>query len=174
VETVIYVVLEGPEIDLTLDAEYNFDQVANQIAILGTFFAEVSLVFLLFSLVDVALGILYCWDVLRGPRPILQWVTYGFGFIEVVLAFPAMIKFSLYGSALYAWLRDDSGTTDAPDASDFPKYRQIFMAWDTLMFVVSIAVVGFAIYILVLANKRPNLDHRQVCAEPSLRFLTAG
>lgn len=166
VDSIIIVILEGSSVDLTLNAEYTLDQVANQLSVLGNFFQEVSFVLLLFSLVDVGLGIFYCWDVLRGRRSTLQWITYGFGFIEVVLAFAIMIKYSVYYAALYAYFRDEVSTT--PDSSQLPQFRRIIVAYDILMFIAAIAAVGFAIYILVLASRRPNLDHRQVCSKVSL------
>lgn len=135
---------------------------AAQLANLGGYFQQMSSAFLLFTLVDFGLGILYCWDVLRGFRPMLQWVTYGFGFIELMLAIAHVVKLSLYIAAYYSFLRDD-GRNRPPATSQLLVFSQVIMAYDIMMFIAAIATVGFSIYILVLANKRPNLDHHQVC-----------
>jgi hypothetical protein len=124
---------------------------------LSPFLQQLATLFLLFALVDVAMGILYCWDVMRKPRPIVQWVTYGFGILEAVFALAILIKFSAWAVAADAATSSDN----LPDRSQIMQFRRLQAAFNVLRFIASLATLGLSIFVAVLASKRP--DHRQVC-----------
>ncbi|ORY61650.1 uncharacterized protein BCR38DRAFT_411504 [Pseudomassariella vexata] len=130
-----------------LTGTWDYVEATARISDFGYYFEALAEIFTLLSLVNIGLGILCCWDVMRKTRRVLKWVTYGFAIMETVFALAELI---LYEAWLTAYYRDESISS----RSHLEAMRKLGAAYVILLWIAVLAVIGFSSFVVALSQKR--------------------
>ncbi|KAH8666539.1 hypothetical protein BX600DRAFT_497338 [Xylariales sp. PMI_506] len=161
ISSILILLLTSDAID-NLGQLDNYDEAIDRMQEFGFFFQEVSQVTLFVTLIDLALGILYCWNMMHKARKIILGVTYGFAAMEGIFALAILAKYEAFFTQWFAYFRDTTDTVAYPSTASLQPFRKLIAAFDILLFIASVVALAFAIYVRVLASKRA--DHRKASA----------
>ena len=129
----------------------------------ASFLSHLASAALLLSLVDVALGVLYCLGRLPAARRMVQWLAYGFAFMEVVFALTRLIKYETFFTEYYKALDKRGPLNDFPDVSVLRPYQLLESAGRILFCVAFVAQLGLSTVVLVAVRRE--VEHRRVCCQ---------
>lgn len=125
-------------------------QTIDRVSDWGLFCNQIANIFTLFTLFDLGLSIMYCWDVMRSSRFVVQMVTYSFGLVEFALAVASLGIYECYTTSLFS-------STSSVGTASLNVGSKVAAAFDILMFIASLIVASFAVFVQVLSSKR--LEH---------------
>ncbi|ETS78170.1 hypothetical protein PFICI_10232 [Pestalotiopsis fici W106-1] len=141
------------------DDYYRREEIINRVGDWSYLFLQVALQFTFLATLEVALGILYCWDAGRRARTVIQWAAYAFVLVESLFTLVIMGYWESYYTALFKYIRNDRSGDGYPDGASLFRLYNVQATYSILLGVAATALLGLAVVVVVRARKYAS--HRQ-------------
>ncbi|KAK6080882.1 hypothetical protein SCUP234_04980 [Seiridium cupressi] len=142
----------------------------------GYFLLDLSCLSTFLAILDVALGILYCWDTGRKRQTLVRYIAYGLMIVEAILLLARFAGLQAWYTAYYGYLENYSSSRGISFMSQLVTWQKVTSATDIILGVASVALVGLVISVKVA---RQRVDRRQTLMldailDPWLQFTALG
>lgn len=145
--------------DATRDEMYRLREIMDRVSDWADFFGKIGTTLTWLAALEVGLGVVYCWDVGRSARTIVQWVAYLFVFVEIVFTFVILGFWEHFYTLLFRYYRDFYDLS-YPDVEPLYRLYKVQATYSILLGVAATALLGFAIALVVKARR--HTSQRQV------------
>jgi hypothetical protein len=150
--------LSGYDDIYTCDSTYwILDEVRLRLFDVNWFFESIGNIVLAICIVDLGLSFLYVWNRHRKGHNIILGVTAGLGVVLFALSIGGFAKKEAWRTTYYNGA-SDSGYNVSLDYIAFPySIFQLDSAFGFILWIASLAILGFAIYVLIISRKMTQL-----------------
>lgn len=136
----------------TRDELYRLQEIMDRVSDWADFFGKIGMTLTWLAALEVGLGVVYCWDVGRSARTIVQWVAYLFVFVEIVFTFVILGFWEHFYTLLFRYYRDFSDLS-YPDVEPLYRLYKVQATYSILLGVAATALLGFAIALVIKARR---------------------
>lgn len=138
---------------------YRLREIMDRVSDWADFFGKIGTTLTWLAALEVGLGVVYCWDVGRSARTIVQWVAYLFVFVEIVFTFVILGFWEHFYTLLFRYYRDFYDLS-YPDVEPLYRLYKVQATYSILLGVAATALLGFAIALVIKARR--HTSQRQV------------
>jgi hypothetical protein len=133
------------------------DQIASRLFDLQWLFECTGNIILVICIVDLGLSFLYAWNGHRKGHNIILGVTAGLGVVLFAMSIGNFAKKEAWRTSYYNGA-SDSDYNESPGYLPFPYSQdQLDVAFNIILWIASLAILGFAIYVLIISRKMTQL-----------------
>ncbi|KAK9423992.1 hypothetical protein SUNI508_13844 [Seiridium unicorne] len=157
-ENIMLVLLNTQTVRGSLTTTHSYVEALSRLSGWGYFLLDLSCLSTFLAILDVALGILYCWDTGRKRQTLVRYIAYGLMIVEAILLLARFAGLQAWYTAYYGYLGNYRSSRGISFMSQLATWQKVTSATDIILGVASIALVGLVISVKVA---RQRVDHRQ-------------
>jgi hypothetical protein len=141
------------------------DEIQNRLYDVSWLFECLGNIFLLFCIVDLGLSFIHVLNSHQRGHNIVRGVTGGLGVILFALNIGRFAKIEALRTDFYNlinFINGDYNSDYSPDDYSFTipySVIQLSAAFDIILFIASVAILAFSIYVVVISYQRARLRH---------------
>ena len=133
------------------------DEIQSRLFDVSWLIESIGNIFLVICIVDLGLSFLYVWNRHRKGHNIILGVTAGLSVLLFALIIGQFAKIEAWRTSYYNGA-SDSGYNVSPGYINFPySVTQLGSAFSIILWIASLAILGFAIYVFIISRKMTQL-----------------
>ncbi len=141
-----------------LDSTYwILDQIQNRLFDVSYLFENIGNIFLLFCIVDLGLSFLYVWNRRLKGHNVIRGATAGLGVLLFALTVGYFAKIEALRTDYYNAVSNSDYSSTGGFFSERYSLIQLSVAFDIILWIASIAVAVFAIYVVIVSRQTTRL-----------------
>jgi hypothetical protein len=133
------------------------DQIQTRLFDVSFLFENLGNIFLLFCIVDLGLSFLYVWNCRPKGYNVIRGITAGLGVLLFALTVGYFAKIEALRTDFYNAASNSDSSTPTGFFSEPYSLIQLSVAFDIILWIASIAVAAFAIYVIIVSRQMTRL-----------------